>query len=89
VTDIYARGEPHKCQVTLTGHFTGMQASESAAPLESVWYRGDDWAALLAQSLKYRAGLQAIVAVFSDPSESGDNDTMLKILDIAEKALAP
>ena len=87
--DIYARGEPHKCQVTLTGHFTGMQACASAAPLESVWYRGDDWAALLAQSLKYRAALQAIAAVFSDPNESGDSDTMLKILDIAEKALAP
>jgi hypothetical protein len=36
---------------------------------------------------KYRKALEAIIAIFNDESESGDSDTYLKILDIAEKAL--
>jgi hypothetical protein len=37
---------------------------------------------------RYRTALEAIIAVFNDDGESGDNDTMLKILSIAEDALS-
>jgi hypothetical protein len=42
---------------------------------------------LLIRCEKLVAPLRAIVAIFEDENESGDSDTWLKILDIAEKAL--
>ena len=38
---------------------------------------------------RYKSALNSIVDVFNDESESGDSDTMLRILGIAERALAP
>lgn len=40
-----------------------------------------------AKSAKYETAMKAIVAIFEDEGQSGDSDTMLNILDLAEEAL--
>lgn len=57
-----------------------------AAP-ESVWYRGDEFVNLYDSMAKYRAACESIMEIFVKEGESGDSDTLLKILDIAERAL--
>lgn len=43
---------------------------------------------LLAESEKYRAALNRIIAIFEDDGRTGDQADLLEILDIAQDAIA-
>lgn len=49
---------------------------------ESVWYRGDEYGSVTLERDRYRAGLQAIAALFDK-----EDVEMLDFLEIAEGAL--
>jgi hypothetical protein len=74
---------------TITGHWIGMVPIDPTMPQgdSAWWYCAEDWEKLKAQRDKYELALQSVYAVFSDDSQSGDSDTLLGILDIAERAL--
>ena len=78
---------PHVPMTTSAGHFLSMQPAQGVEPRAAVWYRGDEVDALAAGRAKYRQACEAVLAIFSDPKESGDSDTQLKILEIVERAL--
>jgi hypothetical protein len=81
----YIKGAPHVPVVTLTSHFTGMCPNEDVStPASEQWYRGDDYAAVVALAERRTQGLKEIVAIFE--KENGDYE-LLDFLDIAERYL--
>jgi hypothetical protein len=79
----YVKGAPHVPVVTAASHFTGMCASEDASlPATEAWYRGDDYAAVVAERDRLRAGMREVLGVF----DKNDPD-ILDFLEIAERCL--
>jgi hypothetical protein len=78
---------PHIPMTTSAGHFLSMQPAQGSEPQAMTWFRGDEVSRLSDERTKYREAIAAVLAIFSDPKESGDSDTQLKILDIVERAL--
>jgi hypothetical protein len=79
---------PHIPLTTSAGHFLSMQpATDRSAPMDTVWYRGDQFMELYDLMAKDRAACESIMEIFVKEGESGDSDTLIKILDIVERAL--
>lgn len=78
----HAPGAPHQPVATLTGHFTGMHPTADPAPPTEVWYRGDDYAARVAERDHYRDGLAEIIALFDKQDVE-----ILDFLEVAERAM--
>lgn len=79
----YAKGKPHQPGVTVAAHFTGMHVSDDATvPVTETWYRGDDYAAVVAERDKCASGLREVIALFDNPDVE-----ILDFLEVAERAL--
>lgn len=80
---------PHVPLTSVAGHFLSMQPGTDTSRLapEKIWYRGDEYLAVVSQRDKYKLALDGVFKIFSDPNEPGDSETMLQVLDIVEKAL--
>lgn len=74
---------PHVPLTTSAGHFLSMQpATDAKAPRDAVWYRGDEWDIVAAESARYLAALRAVIARYD-----AEDLEILDFLDIAERAL--
>lgn len=79
---------PHIPLTTSAGHFLSMQPnSDPMAPADKLWYRADVYAGVVAKRDKYLAAVRAVYAIMCDENETGDGDTLCKIIDICEGAL--
>jgi hypothetical protein len=80
---------PHIPHTTVAGHFLSMQPVDFLGmDITKVWYPGPQFIEIYDLMDKYRHACESIQEIFNDPNETGDSDSLIKILDIIEKVLA-
>ena len=79
---------PHIPMTSVAGHFMGMQPQPvGASHSDEVWYRGDDYMALVAECDKYKRACMGVLEIIDGPTPLSGDDMIFEILDIVQKAL--